>query len=48
MALDLIYINKDEFQTNYQLSEKISKSLGGLIKYLQYPNLESSHIKSPE
>ena len=42
IALDLNYINKDEFQTNYQSAEKISKSLGGFIKYLQSSNFESS------
>ena len=42
IALDLIYINKDEFKTNYQLAEKISRSLGGFIKYLQSSNFESS------
>ena len=38
IALDLNYINKDEFQTNYQSAEKISKSLGGFIKYIQSSN----------
>ena len=42
IALDLNYINKDEFQTNYQSAEKISKSLAGFIKYLQSSNFESS------
>jgi four helix bundle protein len=43
IASDLNYIKKDEFQENYQLAEKISKSLAGFIKYLQSCNLESSN-----
>lgn len=35
IALDLGYINKKEFDDDYQLSEKISKSLAGFIKYLK-------------
>lgn len=35
MALDLNYIDQEEFQEHYQLAEKISKSLAGFIKYLQ-------------
>jgi len=46
IALDLDYINKNEFQEIYQLSEKISKSLAGFIKYLQSFNLESSNLES--
>lgn len=34
-ALDLNYINNDEFKVAYQRAEKISKSLAGFIKYLQ-------------
>lgn len=43
VALDLNYIKKDEFHENYQLAEKISKSLAGFIKYLQSYNLKSSN-----
>jgi four helix bundle protein len=39
IGLDLSYINKDEFHENYQLAEKISKSLAGFMKYLQSSNL---------
>ena len=39
IGLDLSYISKDEFQVNYQLAEKISKSLAGFMKYLQSSNL---------
>ena len=35
IALDLGYITNDEFQQNIQLSEKISKSISGFIKYLE-------------
>lgn len=35
VALDLNYVSKAEFQKNYEMAEKISKSLGGFIKYLQ-------------
>jgi len=35
IALDLNYLNQEEFQGLYQLSEKISKSLAGFIKYLK-------------
>lgn len=35
IALDLAYINKQDFQENYQLAEKISKSIAGFIKYLK-------------
>lgn len=39
IALDLSYINKDEFQANYPLAEKISKSLAGFMKYLRSSKL---------
>jgi four helix bundle protein len=39
IGLDLSYINKDEFQVNYHLAEKISKSLAGFMKYLQSSDL---------
>ena len=45
IALDLNYIDKNVFQENYQLSEKISKSLSGFIKYLQSSNLKSLNSK---
>lgn len=35
IALDLSYINKKEFEENYLLAEKISKSIAGFIKYLK-------------
>lgn len=44
VALDLKYISKDEFQENYQLAEKISKSISGFIKYLKFSNLQSCNL----
>ena len=35
IALDLGYITNDEFQQNIQISEKISKSISGFIKYFE-------------
>lgn len=35
IALDLGYINDKEFEKNYMLVEKVSKSISGLIKYLK-------------
>ena len=43
IASDLSYIKNEEFEENYQLAEKISKSLAGFIKYLQSCNLKSSN-----
>jgi len=41
VALDLNYIDAPAFQKNYDLAEKVSKSLGGFIKYLQSWSVES-------
>jgi four helix bundle protein len=35
VALDLKYIDKEQFQGKYQLVVKISKSIAGFIKYLK-------------
>ena len=43
VALDLSYVNQKQFNEIYVMAEKISKSLGGLIKYLKSLNLESSN-----
>jgi len=35
IALDLRYINQDEFQKNYCKAENLGKQINGLIKYLK-------------
>ena len=35
ISLDLNYINKEEFQTNYNYAQKIAKLINGLISYLK-------------
>ena len=35
IALDLRYINQDEFQKNYCKAENLGKKINGLIKYLK-------------
>lgn len=45
IALDLNYIDKIGFKENFELAEKVSKSLSGFIKYLESSNLKSSNLK---
>jgi four helix bundle protein len=42
IALDLDYITKDDFQVNFELAERISKSIARLIKYLESCNIKLS------
>ncbi|MBI4331237.1 MAG: four helix bundle protein [Chloroflexi bacterium] len=41
VALDQSYISQTEFRDNCVMAEKISKSLGGFIKYLQSQDPDS-------
>jgi len=41
VSLDLGYISEDDFHRNIEMSEKISKSISGFIKYLKSRNLKS-------
>lgn len=46
VSLDLNYINKNEFDELYKLSQKISKSIAGFIKYLKSLDPKSCNLKS--
>lgn len=44
VTLDLQYLDKDTFNTTYNLCEKISKSIAGFIKYLKSSDLQSYNL----
>ena len=44
-AIDQNYINEDEFHEGYELSDKLSKKIGGLIKYLNSSDYRGKKFK---
>ena len=46
LALDLGYIDPDEFDRLYRLAQRVGGACGGLIRYLQSPS--STAVREPE